>query len=174
MYSLQATKYGFPLPGRPFYHIGLRLEPSPETELTVKLVKVNGRRVRDFVVENDGRVKRKHVWTPGGEATIIVRADWANGSSNRVEVICEDSAATSITLTSESTAPDYGGYWDPRWKYYASTVLTESQGLARENEPVHLWLGLYHDRLGDPAREVRVVAIDPASGKPEEVVQPGL
>lgn len=170
MYSLQATKYGFPLPGRPYYHIGLRLDPSPSSELTVKKIHVNGRRVRDFIVQNDGRAERKRVWTSGSEASILVRADWANGSTNRVEVACEDASGAPVTLTSESTAPDYGGYWDTRWKYYASTVLNESQGLARENEPVHLWLGLYHDRLTDPTREVRVVAIDSASGRPEEVV----
>ncbi|MGB5933682.1 MAG: hypothetical protein WBH57_11525, partial [Anaerolineae bacterium] len=51
----------------------------------------------------------------------------------------------------------------------ASVVFTENAGLKRNREPVHLTLGLYADRLRDPPREIRVVSVDPETGRHTEV-----
>jgi hypothetical protein len=125
--------------------------------------------VRDFWVYNDGLLDRRNIVYPGQAETIVLRLDWTNGSSHHVEIDLEDGTGNTVSLSHESRAPDWGGYWNPDWKYYGSTVLQENAGLAREGEPIHLLLGLYADRLTDPQREVRVVAIDPLSGVPQEV-----
>ncbi len=169
MPALEVQKYGFPDLNFPYYHIKLGVEPPPEQVLTIKRVHINGKRTRDFSVYTAGRFERRKTWGAGCAASIVIRADWSGQSTNRVEVICEDEKGGIVTLTSDSTAPAYGGYWDSHWRYYASIVLTENQGLARSGEPVHLWLSTYADRLTDPMREVRVVAIDPTSGRSEEI-----
>jgi hypothetical protein len=167
--NLQVIRYGSPTPEHPCYHLKLRLDPGTSSELTVRQVRADGQRVRDFWVYNDGRYEQKNSFHASEEGTLILRLDWANGSVHHVEVDLEDEASRSSTLSSESRAPDWGGYWNPSWRYYGSTVIQEHAGMTRQGEPVHLLLGVYADRVTDPEREVRVVAIDPASGVPEEV-----
>lgn len=55
------------------------------------------------------------------------------------------------------------------WKYYASHMLTETSGKDRSQEPVHVVLGLYKDRVTNPEAEIRVVEIDPSSDRSTEV-----
>ncbi len=167
--TLRTTRYGFPNPEHPYYHVKLELETPLDSALTLKQVRGNGSRIRDFWMYNDGVSDRKNIWNPAQRCEIVVRLDWTNDSSNKIELDLEDSKGKFVTLESSSTAPKQGGYWDVNWKYYGSTVLTEEYGLHRTEEPVHLLLGLYADRLTDPESELRVVAIDPVSGKPEEV-----
>ncbi|MEJ2555540.1 MAG: hypothetical protein P8186_04805 [Anaerolineae bacterium] len=167
--NLQVVRYGFPNSEHPCYHLKLHLDPVTPDELTVRQVRADGKHVRDFWVYNDGRFDRKDAFYSDQDGTLVLRLDWTDGSSHRVEVDLEDSNGKALTLSSESRAPDWGGYWNPGWQYYGATVLQEHHGLAREGEPVHLLLGVYADRLTDPQREVRVVGIDPVSGKPEQV-----
>ena len=165
---IQIISFGFPVPEHPYYHVRLRLDP-PATDLNVVRVLVNDARVRDFTVYSGGMRDRKHTWAASRPSELVVRADWVNGTQVAVEIYAEDSAGTLHELAAEGRAPDHGGWWDARWKYCGSTVLAETAGAARAGEPVHLWLGLYADRLTDPAREIRVVGIDPVSGQPQEV-----
>lgn len=167
--TLQAVHYGFPVPDCPYYHLTLQLEPRTPRELIVMEVRADGRRVRDLWVYNDGRFDRKRTLHAHCTGQITLHLDWENGSSHTVEVDVKDAAGKTFTLTSDSRAPDWGGYWDPKWKYYAANVLRENDGLTREGEPVHLLVSFYADRLTDPEREVRVVGLDPVSGAAREV-----
>ena len=122
-----------------------------------------------FGVYNDGQFDRKLTFQPGKENEIVVRVDWQNGSHNVVELACLAEGGSTPALRHESNAPEWGGYWDSRWRYYGAKVVEEYHGIARFDEPIHLLMGVYADRLADPEREVRVVAIDPASGVPQEI-----
>ncbi len=165
--GLQLIACSFPMPDHPFYHIKLAVETAKD--YVVQQVLVNGRRTRDFWVYNDGLFQRHKIIQSETQTVIVARLEWENGSSNRVEIVATAEDGEEITLSQSFTAPSEGGYWDPAWKYYASVVLTENEGLARMNEPVHITLGLYADRLTDPEKEIRMVAIDPQSGVPTEV-----
>ena len=167
--NLQVVRYGIPDPGHTCYHVRLRLEPAVPEEVTVSQVRADGNRVRDFWVYNDGHFDRKNQFQPGRQGELIVRLDWSNDSAHRVEIDLVDNAGHTYSLSRESTAPAWGGYWDSRWRYYGATVLQEYSGLDRKGEPVHLLLGVYTDRVTDPQREVRVVAVDPVSGLPGEI-----
>ncbi len=167
--ELGRTDYGFPVPNHPYYHLRHRLEGQMGGEVTVVRVEVDGRRVRDFQVENNGGASPANRFLPGSRNELFVRADWENGGQSTTRVVCRDASGRSMELTKASRAPAAGGYWDRRWKHYASNVLEETAGQARQGEPVHLLLGLYADRLTEPARELRVVGIDPESGRAEEV-----
>jgi hypothetical protein len=167
--KLECVNFGFPYSQRPCYHITYRLSGEIKEELTISRIDVNGKWVRDYWVLDNGRLNPKSTFIPGSSNDLAVRADWENGGEYTVKIKCRDGKGKSVELGQNSRAPSYGGYWDKRWKYYGSNVLIETEGLARDGEPVHLLLGLYADRLTDPAREIRVVGIDPLNGRPEEV-----
>ena len=165
----ECVNYNFPHSERPCYHIKYRLEGELEGELTISRIEVNGKWARDYWVHNDGRFNTNNSFLPKSKNELVVRVDWENDGENTVKVKCQEPNGKATELSQSSRAPSSGGYWDKRWKYYGSNVVEETEGLTREGEPIHLLLGLYADRLGDPAREIRVVGIDPESGAPEEV-----
>ena len=167
--KLECVNFDFPHAERPCYHIKYRLGGELEEQLTVSRVEVDGKWARDCWVTNNGRLNPTNTFHPHSTNGLVVRADWENGGEYTVKVKCKDPKGKSVELTCASRAPASGGYWDKRWRYYGSNVLEESEGLAREGEPVHLLLGLYADRIADPAREIRIVGIDPESGVSAEV-----
>ena len=165
--TMEAIAYSFPTPKHPCYH--LKLAVHTDNDYTVQRVLVNGKRTRDFWVFNDGNFSSQKTILGKARSEIVVRVEWENNSTNRIELNLRAEDGKEVTLAESFPAPAEGGYWDKNWKYYASVTLTETAGVAREKEPVHLTLGLYADRLTEPTREIRVVGIHPESGVAEEV-----
>ena len=127
---------------------------------SVDKVVVDGTRVRDFLVYQDGRevdrhglkaaggkvalgVKARHVWTPGAESEMTV--DLVEPASGDIRVV-----------TVKGTAPRGKGYWDPAWKSYLALVVSEEHGFERTGYPVHATLGILADYIRS-ADEIRVV-----------------
>ena len=167
--NLTPLRYGFPNPQHPCYHLVLLLESELSSDLNVRQVRVDGQRVRDFWVYNDGIVHPTNTFIAGKRRNIVVRVNWANESSHHIEVDVDGAGGEAHTLVSDSIAPHYGGYWDPAWRFYAATVVKEECGMPRAKEPIHILLGVFAERVTVPEREVRVVSIDPDSGVPEEI-----
>ncbi|HDT13218.1 MAG TPA: hypothetical protein ENO03_02555 [Candidatus Aminicenantes bacterium] len=163
--------FGYPAAGEPWYHVrcALELESVPGgpagADWTVDRVLVDGARVRDFLVFQDGRevdkhavkaargkialeVKARHVWRPG--APVEMKVDLVEPESGDIQV-----------LAASGTAPSGKGYWDPAWKNYLSLVLSEEHGYERRSYPVHATVGVLADYLGSPD-EVRVVRAEKA------------
>jgi len=162
------SDFGFPVPGRPFYHVALRLKSAEDAPLRVVQARFNGASTRDIWVYNEGEPSADAVAHFGETTEVVLRVDWENGKSYPIDlVLAHDDRETEASLT--VTAPAWGGYWNSAWKRYSASVVTESKGLTRTLEPVHLLLGVYADLISDPAREVRVVAIDPRSGASSEI-----
>jgi len=162
--------YSFPTPDHPCYHLTVPIRMGTAEDWKVERIVANGRRVRDFWIYNDGRFFKDHRIVGSAQSSAVIRLDWQNGSSNEVElhlVSKEDGAR--VTLKHASTAPEEGGFWNPAWKYYMAVVLRENEGWAREQEPIHVTLGVYADRITDLEKEVRVVAVHPDSGEQTEV-----
>jgi hypothetical protein len=161
---------GFPTPENPYYHVRLGFSLEGDGRYQITRVKVNGQRVRDFAAYHDFRRTRDQDLRTGGVSELVVRWDWKPREHCQVEITGEGPREKqSFTLNSSVDSPASGGYWDPAWKHYASLVLTETAGLDRENEPVHASLAVYGDRIKDPERELRIVAVDPQSGVHQEV-----
>jgi hypothetical protein len=166
-----AVSHGFPTPQHPYYHLRLTFSLDGGDSYRIKRVRVNGQRVRDFELFHGFRFQKDQVLKPGGHSELVVRWDWKPREEGAVEVSAEGGPKGDkpLTLKSRLQAPPFGGYWDPGWKFYASLVLTELAGLDRFDEPVHTNLAVYADRIQDPKRELRVVAVDPVSGAHREV-----
>jgi hypothetical protein len=166
--AVDSCRFGYPTARFPFYHVAVLANLKP-TDLRVDRVMVNGDETRDVRVFNgeqesfDGAIERDT------RSTIVVRVDWENERSYTLE-IGGQSPSSGKELDLErivASAPQYGGYWDTAWKYYGGVVLTETAGVSREKEPIHLTVSFYEDRIASP-QEIRVVGIDPESGAARE------
>jgi len=139
--KLECINYNFPHSERPCYHIEYRLEGDLEGELIISRIEVNGKWSRDYWVHNDGRFNPKNSFLPKRKNELVVRADWENDGENTIKVKCQEANGKALELSQSSRAPSSGGYWDKRWKYYGSKVIEETEGFAREGEPIHHLLG---------------------------------
>ncbi len=165
--SPAGTEFGYPVAGEPWYYVKGTLELAElpagveaAAAWSVDKVVVDGTRVRDFLVYQDGRevdrhglkaaggkvalgVKARHVWTPGAESEMTV--DLVEPASGDIRVV-----------TVKGTAPRGKGYWDPAWKSYLALVVSEEHGFERTGYPVHATLGILADYIRS-ADEIRVV-----------------
>ncbi len=175
--GLAETGIAPPVPAVPYYHIraAVRLEdPGP---FEVKNVAVNGRPSHHYEIrELGGRPLAEaepylFTWPlfaaeqikkfPFRDPWIFVRLDWRNGEVYELEVeIQREGASSPMTLRAMARAPEKGGYWDERWKYYKSIVVSEAFGLDRTDEPVEFSMIVYPDQITDLARELRLVRLD--------------
>lgn len=168
--AIPGVTYSFPTPDHPCYHLTVPVRMGTAEDWKVERIVANGRRVRDFWITNDGKFSKDHTIGGSAQSAAVIRLDWQNASSNEVELhLVSKVDGKQATLKHASTAPDEGGFWNPAWKYYMAVVLRENEGWAREQEPIHVTLGVYADRIADPEREVRVVAVHPDSGVQTEV-----
>jgi len=168
--SLKEVLFSFPTLEHPFYHVKAFIDLEASKLYTIERVFVNSVETRDFFVYNNEKLALGNAAKADAKAAIVVKADWENGSMNqlRMEGVVEDGG--KVTVEESSIAPAQGGYWNKAWRYYTSVVLTESRGMPRESEPVHMALSVYSDRVDDPVREIRVVSLDPRNGEPREVM----
>lgn len=168
--ELRQVMFGAPTPDAPYYFLKLRLENAPAEELEVTEVRVNGTRNRDFTAVCDGKKQvPARFWADAGCRELYLRLDWACGDAFEVEADLKNAAGGMTTLRGVFTADADNGYWNKNWRYYASHVLKETSRHARVQEPVHIVLGLYKDRIRDPEAEIRVVEIDPETGAGQEI-----
>ena len=169
----QATITGtccFPTAEHPFYHIRLSFSLNEGERYQIKRVQVNGVRVREFEPFHNARFLKDQMLEGGGHSELVLRWNWKSGEESAVEATGEaEQGKKPLTLKARITASTYGGYWDPAWKYYASFVCSELAGIDRFDEPVHAGMAVYSDRIQDPEKELRIVAVDPVSGAHREV-----
>ena len=166
--AVESYQFGYPNVEFPFYHVTIHTNLK-DTGLRVDRVIVNGHETRDVWVYNGDQEAFDKTVQQDARSRITVRVDWENTKSYAVEIVGE-SSSTGKHLELErivASAPQDGGYWDTAWKYYGGVVLAETAGLPRENEPVHLTLSFYEDRIASP-QEIRVVGIVPESGTARE------
>lgn len=160
----------FPTAKHPFYHLRAYSNLDKNLEYRIKKVQVNGESVRDFYIYHNKLFKKNRTVKGGGLNEAIIRWDWECGEDTVVEI-----SGTAVdkkdllSLSGRITAPSYGGYWNSSWKYYAGIVCKETAAVSRVGEPVHVTLALYSDRLTDPEKEIRIIAVDPETGETEEI-----
>ncbi|MFW6139132.1 MAG: hypothetical protein ACOC7U_08160 [Spirochaetota bacterium] len=160
----------FPTPEYPFYHIQLLLQLDNDSEYCVTDVSVNGNQVIDYVTCLNGKPLEDLKLKQWGRSEVVIRYGWKCGEKLSVTIrALGEEKNKPLEIKAEGTAPSYGGYWDPSWKYFAGVVCSETAGIDRECEPVHVTLALYTDRISDPARELRMVSVDPCTGLHQQI-----
>jgi hypothetical protein len=156
-----AVDFGYPVAGEPWYFI--RAEFTDVSALAkgawrVSRVSVNGVRVRDFVLYQDGQ----EVLGPEilGDIAFEVKArfGWQANTSYDMKVELDNPRTKkSAGLAVKVTSPGLKGYWNPDWKNYLSLVVSEENGVDRPSHPVHASIGVLspYFRSGDEIRVVR-------------------
>ena len=189
--NIKSLELGFPVPAIPFYHFNAELELSEPSIIEVE-VAINGDTLR-FVNLYRGDVHEemdKPALThrpPSGYAlsqdntkysTPIINGwlRWSPGETYDIKFILriKESATPSdkdkfITASQKVMAPENAQLFDENWKSYKAVVLSETAGLARSSETVEVLLPFYPDEVHDLKREIRVMAVDPASFNLTEV-----
>jgi hypothetical protein len=160
-----AADFGYPVAGEPWYFI--RAEFTDVSALAkgawrVSRVSINGVRVRDFVLYQEGQ----EVLGPEvlGDKAFEVKArfGWQASTSYDMKVELDNPRTKrSAGLAVKVTSPRLKGYWNPDWKNYLSLVVSEENGVDRPSHPVHASIGVLspYFRSGD---EIRVVRADRA------------
>lgn len=160
-----AVDFGYPVAGEPWYFI--RAEFTDVSALAkgawrVGRVSVNGVRVRDFLLYQDGQ----EVLGPEvlGDKAFEVKArfGWQANTSYDMKADLENPRTKkSVGLSVKVTSSGLKGYWNPDWKNYLGLVVSEENGVDRPSHPVHASIGVLspYFRSGD---EIRVVRADRA------------
>jgi len=163
--AAESAQFGYPAAGEPWYFVRAEFSdvgPLNKGTWRVSRVSVNGARVRDFFLYQDGRellgqeidgekpfeVKARFGWRAG--MTYDIRAELENTKTN-----------TTAALAAKAVAPPGRGYWDPAWKNYLSLLVSEENGIERRGFPVHAEIGVLSPYLR-AAAEIRVVRADTA------------
>ncbi|MGM0365533.1 MAG: hypothetical protein ACQEP5_03245 [Actinomycetota bacterium] len=158
-----------PVAKYPYFHVKIKIRNESNSDFYIDKLKINGRGTRDFLIFTN----QNFIYEPriGSNAVswVIARGDWENNDQFKVEMelISEDKKVEAVSY--EGRTPGDGGYWNKNWKYYLSVILTERDGIERTDEPVNISATVYADRIKDPAKEVRVVKVDTATGKQLEI-----
>jgi len=167
-----AVDFGYPSGEFAFYHATHTFAAGLHSGFTLTKLLVNGVEVRDFEATglDDAAVKQpgyQRRYPRYGKAVpaevdleIQVRCHWVPGQEYVLRVEGESASGDSVVLQAAGTPRHGPGYWDLDWPHCAAVVLRESAGIERVQEPVHVKMALYSDRLTDPVREIRVVALD--------------
>lgn len=169
--------FGYPSSQFQFYNLTYTFKKEKVVPFTLKKVSVNGEEIRDFkitgiddpLIPMEGYQRRYAQYnkkvTDKSDVSLTVRCNWQKSKQYTLSVEGIDDNNKPVTLTATGIPENKFGYWNDDWKYYATVVLKENAGMKRVQEPVHLKMALYADRLTDPEKEIRVVEYDPLQQK---------
>lgn len=177
--ATSGPSFATPTAERPYHHAVVTLAKEAIGPGTVTSVSADGQRSRDARYYNVGIQDPASMAGSKGiegetfngqidgarDFQIVIPCPWTNGSKHRFAIAVTDAGGRQHTYEAEGSAPGSGGYWNQSWPHSISITLTETAGLIRRGEPVHLSLGLFADDVTDPEREIRVVTYDPKSPK---------
>jgi len=159
-----------PTAKHPFYHLAVKVTLKNQSELRVKCVSVNSKAMLDFFVYRDGRFIKNNTLGSSGSNVVVARFDWQAGEAIKVAITGElKDSKEEARVVSTSTAPVQGGYWAKNWACYSSIVCTETAGISRINEPVHVTIAFYSDLVKNPVNELRIVQVNARTGETREI-----
>jgi len=167
---------GEPCPAIPYYHLKMQMNNRARAPFQIKKILIDGNEIHHYEIRDvswgsEADKAFPYNWPPFAVSRfrdfvyehpyILARLDWHSGQKYKIEISYSFKDNPEIeTIKQEITAPDKGGYWNSKWKYYKSIVVSEDFGLLRKNEPVHFSLVFYPDQITDLNRELRVVQIN--------------
>ena len=167
------VSFGYPDGNFQFYYMARTFKREELKTFTLTKVMINGEEVRDFSISGiddktallHGNQRRYPQYNrkvmADQDLSIKVRCAWQVGRSYSLVLSGKNAKGKTVIRKTRGTPELKFGYWNPSWKYYATLVVREIAGFRRTQEPVHLKLALYTDRLTEPQREIRMVEFDP-------------
>jgi hypothetical protein len=170
-----SISYAGPNAEFPYHQIALTIPKEIVQAGKVTRVEVDGRKNRDARFFNSGKPhpeKIKGMATLEGESyegvvdgsrdfRVVAPLNWLNGSSHTMRVAVVAEGEKEVVYEATGSAPEKGWYWSAEWLRSASIVVEETAGLVRNQEPVHVMIGLFADDIKKPENEIRVVTYDP-------------
>lgn len=182
---------GYPHPAIPFYHFMADVELPRESIIEVEAA-VDGKVLRSVDLRGPGDIddpQRLPISSrsPSGTSvsldgthytnlSVIGWLKWEPGKEYEIRItirtkqnIQPSAQDVILTATRRVVAPKGVNVFDPAWKGYKSVVLSETAGISRTREPVEVLLAFYPDEAGQLTRDIRVVAVDPATYQLTEV-----
>jgi hypothetical protein len=162
-----AAEFGYPVSGEPWYSIRVPfadVSALAKGSWRVVRVNVNGARVRDFLLYQDGAEVLGPEIQGGRAFEVKARCGWQGNAAYEMQVSLENAKTKKTAgLSQKAQSPALKGYWNREWKNYLSLIVAEEDGLERPNYPVHASLGILKSYFRTPA-EIRVVRADAAGG----------
>ena len=153
--------FGYPSPSFAHYFLSYTFSHDLFDAFTVDKIAINDVEVRDFQISDDGESAYDLKLTGKNDMRVTARCNWEPDNEYHLKIDGTTENKTPVVLKATGHSGNSAGYWNKDWPYYASVVITENAGVRRVNEPVHLFLGLFADRITDPGCEIRVVEYDP-------------
>jgi len=160
---VRSQEFGYPAGGEAWYYVKAGFANTtligPGT-WTVGRVTINGERVRDFAVFQNGK-ELTGLEIDGDKAfDLKVRWSWAKGQACEVKAELENSKSGKATaVTWKGRAPARKGYWNAAWKNYLALIVSEDNNVERTNVPVHSGFGVLSAYLKS-TDEIRLVRAD--------------
>jgi hypothetical protein len=165
--AASAAEFGYPVAGEPWYSVRARFADVSNLageSWRVSRVNVDGARVRDFLLYQDGAEVLGPEVRGGRPFELKARFAWQGSRTYEIRVQLENVRTKKTAgLSQRVQSPALKGHWNPAWKNYLSLIVSEENGCDRPVYPVHASLGILSSyfRSGD---EIRVVRADLAGG----------
>lgn len=155
-----AFEFGYPVSGEGWYYIKARFSSEDGLEKgtwNVARVEVNGARVRDFILYQDGKELLEKKVKGESPLEVKVRFSWEGDKEYELKVELNDAGSGKSSFLRKMTkSPVQKGYWDSSWKNYLALIVSEENGFLRANYPLHATIGILSQYIRSP-EEIRVV-----------------
>jgi hypothetical protein len=189
--NITKIELGYPDPGIPFYHFKAELE-LPQSSIIEVEAAVDGKVLRATDLRRANETEDIHrppisERPPSGyslsqdgtlykDLSVVGWVKWQPGQDYTIRItvrmkktIHETPGDVFLTATRKVRAPEKTMVFDTAWKSYKSVVISETGGISRTKEAVEVLLAFYPDEAQQLIRDIRVVAVDPATHALTEV-----
>jgi len=161
--SLLAADFGYPINGEPWYFIKTTFPADPSLSgaiWEVKNVTINGQRVRDFILFQQGQELLAKEIKGSSPFEIKIRYPWEGNKDYEIQILLNNpKTKKQIKLSQKISSPDQKGYWNPNWKNYLSLIVAEEHNIERINYPIHATLAVLSKYFKSPD-EIRVIKVE--------------
>jgi hypothetical protein len=150
----------------PTYRISVMVPAREMHAGRIDRIEANGVECRDYTLIQSGTEIYDRGTVADESLTITARFAWRAGQEVELAVVWEETGESwQATGTAGPTLP---GWWNDDWRHYAGVLVSETAGIPRHGEPLHVTMGLFADRMSDPAREIRVVTYAPHDDRADD------
>ena len=132
--NINEVNFCYPIPKFPYYHAKIKVTNNSSKDCYIDKILMNNTGTRDFLIFLNNKLIYEPIIKANSFSWIIARIDWENNDQILIKIKLKsiDNKIETCTIK-ENYTPNYGGFWNKNWKYYFSVVVTERDGLTRNN-----------------------------------------